>query len=584
MDFKNENMVLLPDSIFVRILNRLDLKTLAFISRTSRELASQIERCGGILGVYYLSGQDEGVFQSRCLPDLVARRLKILKQLDSGQVRLRRYQIVHCIRLVEILQTTFGYLDTSKMGRGKTYIALAVAMYFRLPMLVVCPNAAESVWQDAKKMSGSLIIDIVSIERLRSKRGCQPKHGYLTRIDSGKNKTAFEVTPKFTDLVERGIMVVIDESQFVRNNNAQYKATRALINHIVFTGGRSRFALLTGSPLTESHQIINLLRMIGYIRSRKLYVRDPNSGNLILKGLQEVIDICDRFDSETTARVLESVGYYPRHIKSLVHELYVQVINRFISSAAPAPPMTIETDMKNGFYTLEPHLHAEFMNSIRDLEVATRYREEKESITRDKVSTIRGRVTPIRRRSEFLKASIFDRLAKEELERHPHTKVIIGVHFIDTLDALEHSLRDYHPLILRGSTDKKSERGRRIRLFQNDPHARLLLCIIKVGSISISLHDREGKYPRVLLLSPGYDLLELYQATHRVIRDGTKSDVKVRMIYVKGGELEANILRALSRKSGDLKSVLIRNDDVILPDDYETIFEADPIPTPIPVS
>jgi len=505
--------------------------------------------------------------------------LRIYKKLKEGSVCVRDYQIDHCLKLVNILQKNRGYIDTSKMGLGKTYMTIAVAMYYKCPLLVIGPRAAEDVWKSAVEESGAKLIDFISKDALRSKRGHQPKHGYLIRNDSGRG-VKFMVTEKFKNFVSKGGFVVVDECQFVRNStSAQHKATKVLINHLVFEGGKSRFALLSASPLTEIDQIVSLLRMIGYIRSTKLYYRDRN-GSVILKGLQELIVVCEMMDREKTNEISKSVKYYnSRTVKKMVHKLFCDVIKYHISSAALPPPLKVNVDQKNGYYKTDEKTRNEFIRNLHDLEVAVKY--ERDTDEADRQQLVKTNIIYKRRKTELIKASTFARLAKEQLMNDPNCKVIIGVHYLDTLKVLKDSLKDFSPIVLQGSVKGKDaqtgehKRSLLVKEFQTNPKKRLIIAIVKVISVSISLHDTVGNAPRVMFLSPSYELLQMYQATGRILRDGnsTKSDATIRFVYLQGGELETAIMNALARKSIILKDTLVQPHDIRLPGDYETYIE-----------
>ena len=114
-----------------------------------------------------------------------------------------------------------------------------------------------------------------------------------------------------------------------------------------------------------------------------------------------------------------------------------------------------------------------------------------------------------------------------------------------------------------------------VREFQTNPKKRLIIAIVKVISVSISLHDTVGNAPRIMYLSPSYEVLQMYQTTGRIVRDGdsTKSDATIRFVYLQGGELETAIFNALARKSVILKDTLIRSQDISFPGDYDTYVE-----------
>lgn len=152
---------------------------------------------------------------------------------------------------------------------------------------------------------------------------------------------------------------------------------------------------------------------------------------------------------------------------------------------------------------------------------------------------------------------------------------------MDTLEALTESLKEFNPIVLCGSVkgkNLKTNEGKRdelIRKFQEDKNSRLIISIIRVITESISLHDTKGDEPRYTFLSPSYELLLMHQACGRTLRDGknTKSNVTVRFVYIKKGELEMEINNALSRKSQNLKDALIRGENILCPSDFEIFIE-----------
>ena len=57
------------------------------------------------------------------------------------------YQKEHFKRILEILQNELGYLDVSPFGSGKTIISLAVAVKFKMGIIVVGPKTVLSNWK-----------------------------------------------------------------------------------------------------------------------------------------------------------------------------------------------------------------------------------------------------------------------------------------------------------------------------------------------------------------------------------------------------------------------------------------------------
>ena len=511
----------------------------------------------------------------------MSSRDAILAKLNRGVVCMRDYQIEHCIELVRILFVHRGCLDTSNTGSGKTWSTIAVAMYYGCPIIVIGPKSSNGVWNYAASVTGVKMVFITK-DALRSRKGHQPKHGYLDRDDTGR-KTVFTPTKKFKDFVEKGGFVVIDECQSVRNSSSdQHKAARALLNYLVGQHTKSRFMLLSATPLNEVAQIVNLLRMVGYIDAPRLFRRD-RSGSVIIEGegLGQLKKVCMDMDAAKTEEIVQSIDYYNTHTaKEMVHRLFRDVIKYHISSAVVPPKIAIHVDRKNGYYNADAKTQKAFTQSLKNMKLITHYEESTSTADRRKLVGPNNIITQ-RRKTELIKASVFSRIAKEQLLKDPTCKVIVGVHYLDTLEVLKDALKKFDPIVLQGSVkgkDPKTGEDKRdvlIRRFQTDPESRLILAIVKVIAESISLHDTVGDAPRFTFLSPSYELLLMHQACGRTVRDGdnTKSDVTIRFVYLKNGELETEIYAALARKSGTLKDALIRGEDVVLPSDFEVYRE-----------
>lgn len=509
----------------------------------------------------------------------------IRARLSRGTISVRDYQLDHVVRLIQILQSNLCYLDTSKTGLGKTYMTIAVAMYYKKKMMVVGPKNSEGVWRSAVSTSGAKMIDFISKDALRSRDGIQPKHGYLERYDDGR-ETQFVVTKKFKSFVDEGGFLVIDECHHVRNMTSdQHRAVRALTNYIAWgVKSTSRFALLSATPLSKIDQIVSLMRIMGYIRSEKLF-KKHRDGSIILDGLQDLVDVCSVINPHTTSDILDEVRFYNSQVaKRVVRELFSEVVKHHVSSAVKPPKISISVDQKNGYYRLDGKLRNQFFESLEHLELASKYDRVTGIIKGDCLPTslkLKYNVITERRKIEMYKVPIFDRLARETLNADKNNKVIVGVHFLDTLEVLKDSLREYNPIILKGSVSGKDRESGMLRRdllvsqFQNDPEKRVIIAILRVISESISLHDTSGDKPRFKFFSPSFDLLEMHQACGRAVRDGksTKSNVVIRFVYVKEGEIERHIYDALARKSEILKDALVCLDGVHLPSDFDDFEE-----------
>ena len=501
----------------------------------------------------------------------------IVVEAPSKDVVLMEHQIEWANRAHGILMKHHGYIDTSRMRSGKTYVALWLAKIFVYPIVVVCPVTLVSEWRKTALKYGVTVLAIISYQSLRSTIGHQPTHGYLERHDTvterGKRQVSFTATPEFNELVDKGILLIGDEIQNIKNNSVQYKAFSALIKPIISSGG-SRFGLLSGTPFDKKVHAINLMRLIGYIRSYRLFTVDKKTNKLVFEGLQELINVCNTINPEETKRVVNMFPRNKKYIVQLAYVLYIDVIKTGISGAMDTPDNIIGTyDVKNGMYNIRERRNKELNIALDELARVTRFNQQTGTAI---IGTSNlGAVNTLLVSIENAKAEDFARIATEILMASDNNKVIISVNYTSTIDAINAVLLMYNPLILNGQTPL-NKRGAVITDFNTNPNRRVMIMNTAVGSCGISLYTNRPNSDRYMLISPSYKLLEITQAAARIYGPGMVSKAVVRIFY--GGNTnmsERGILLALAEKTQVLKGTLedIVNAKLKLPGEYETVTE-----------
>lgn len=498
----------------------------------------------------------------------------IYNEDKTKSVTIRPNQLEHFNRLDNIILENHCYIDLSIMGCGKSWMVAGLALKYSLPIGVLCPKSAESVWRDVCQQSGVKLLFIISYQSLRTQSGHQPKHGLLERFDSD-NGTYFTPTDEFMRLAREGLFLVLDEFQNIKNNNDQYKACKALTTACLMVKGSSRFALLSGSPFDKEEHVINTLRLAGYIQHPMLYRYFKETAELKLYGAQELIDICTNIDAKTTQNLLDTFPLDYRSVPTLCYQLYVRVLKPRISSSMPPPPIEAEIDIKNGYYIMDPDDTESLIQAIVELSRAARFNPR--TLAYDSRNASWGAITTALMHIETYKLKTFARLARKKLEENTNCKVIIFLNYVSSIKYLQEQLSDFKPLIMYGVTNQR-DRGKIVHSFQTDKDKRLLIANLKVGGVSISLDDKIGDELRYTFISPSYSILDLHQATRRTYRDGTKSKSTIRFVYGKVGSRETSILNALARKNRVLKETLDTQVEhgIKFPGEYEDDIEDDP--------
>jgi hypothetical protein len=514
------------------------------------------------------------------------------KQIVTIQpLNLRTHQVTHYQRIIDILSRFSFFVDGSEMGTGKTYVTAAVAITLKLPTIVVCPVAARKIWRDVFQTHGVTTYNlpetggIISYESLRSKKGYQPKHGLLTRDDTGTTPI-FYPTTLFVQLVQAGVLVIFDECQKLKNNGNQNAAAKALIRQVYAIGGKSRIALLSGSVLDKEVHAINFLRMVGFITSRNLYSKVR--GEIRLEGIQDLYNWARRINAQATDTFISS-NLSPNNSREAVthvFDLFTSVIKPGVMSIMPRPNYNGMKDIKNGHYLLEREDDIDYQRGICQLADAVRYDPYRELVFQTKDSM--GAVTLALITIQTAKMRCIARLSREELAKEPvnesaerlFPKVILYADYYEVIDFLLQELQQYNPLELTGRLSE-GVRNTNISLFQeHNSSYRLMIANPLVGGVAVSLHDTDGHFPRIMYIMPGYRINEIHQATGRIFRDGLIGTAKIRFVYgLSSSSLkETNILTAMARKGETMKRVHHEQSEygMKFANEYEDEYEIDP--------
>ena len=148
------------------------------------------------------------------------------------------------------------------------------------------------------------------------------------------------------------------------------------------------------------------------------------------------------------------------------------------------------------------------------------------------------------------------RVAIKRLKDSPKSKVVISVNFNDNVEKLKEILKDYNPLVLIGSVDKRARQPIIDKFQANNLEYRVLIGNTSVIAVGLDLDDKFGNIPRYAYISPNYSTLNLQQVIYRFYRSDTKGASYVRFFYGVVGRKENSILKSLRSKSLVMKDTL----------------------------
>lgn len=249
-----------------------------------------------------------------------------------------------------------------------------------------------------------------------------------------------------------------------------------------------------------------------------------------------------------------------------IYALFCEIFCRKMTSAMQRPNIPCRVHKRNAYYYVPHDCRELLQKGVVALRSATSFNDATGEVhfeQENRMNAFHG-ITRALQMIETSKISIFVREAKELLDLNPNYKVVICLNYVDTIKDIQRDLAAYNPLVLYGATHE-IQRGRVISQFQQeDTRFRVLIGNIECLSTGIDLDDKNGMYPRFVLVSPNYRIITLEQLTYRFLRMDTKSDTDLHFVFgrvmLRNGDPardyeELPIINALAKKSNVMRDV-----------------------------
>lgn len=423
-------------------------------------------------------------------------------------VILYPHQIPMVARHKELLQARGVTSDRSETGVGKTPAILQAAKDLNVPFAIVCPKTLISHWNRWCRLMELKPVTILGWE------AC--KLGKSPRLFNPKN-------PGLKWLAEwpdKKILVIFDEAHRAKSKktqNSKMVAAAAAEGHWL--------ALLSATLIQNPLDLLGLgfpLKLVGKPYHAFKYAQRFGVGIGPWGGYD---------DFSTKAQKLE-----------LYEEL--DKIGLRVRKAEICPTMCVHrTDL----------VDSERASLIRGIyETLEKEITELQAKGASAIEEITKRLRA-RQAAELAKVPIF----VEETLRHLEegSRVALFLCFQASIDAATVMLKDelsQAPGVITGQTSLK-DRDSAIEAF-NFGDSSVLVLNIAAGGEGISLHDQDGRFPRVGLLSIPESSTHLIQALGRNDRVGAKS-VGLNRILFCAGTMEEKVYENLAGKIRDIETI-----------------------------
>ena len=427
---------------------------------------------------------------------------------------LRPWQIESVGKLCAAIQQWGCAIDGSDVGTGKTFVACAVARELNMDIVVVCPKAVMESWRRVIKNHFNLehrFKGIINYESLR--RGKSDSH--IASFIRNKKTHINEFIWK----IDKNTLIVWDESQKLKGSKTKNSDTcmKAL---------QQGYKMLFCSATNATNPLE--LKTVG--TALKLFKNNKEYYSWLYKhGVQR-----GRFGLEFNgnAEILTKLHkdiFIDRGVR-----LSRDVIPNFPESQITAECYDMEEESRNKIDAI----YAEMNKELKKLN--KKIKTENKNNTSQLTAILRARQS-----IELVKVPLFMEMIEEGLESG--MSVVVFLNFTESLMALADRLNT--KCIVNGIVSDR-DRQKNIDDFQNDKQ-RVILVNIAAGGAGLSLHDINGKYPRLAIISPSYSAVQMRQSTGRVWRDNAKSKSIQKIVFV-ANTVEVAVCESVNKKLNNL--------------------------------
>jgi hypothetical protein len=422
---------------------------------------------------------------------------------------LRTWQVTAVEKICASINKWNSAIDGSDTGTGKSYVACGVARELNLNILIVCPKAVMESWRrviyNHFKMKNELV-GIINYEMLRTGRKDSPYASYVKRRETRRKEFVWKI-PKNT-------LIVWDESQKLKG--ATTKNSETCIAALK-QGYKMLFCSATNAtnPL-ELKTVGSALKL--FENNQQYYTWLYEHG--VTRG---------RFGLEFTGGKEHLIKLNKDIFGNRGIRLSRDTIPNFPESQIIAECYDIETEAKNKINKI----YSEMQSELKKL---------KNKIKGETSKSVLTTILRARQEVELIKVPLFIEMIEEGIE--DGMSVVVFCNFTETINALSERLNT--KCIVNGDPKYEKYRQQNIDDFQNDSE-RIILVNIAAGGAGLSLHDINGKYPRLSLISPSYSAVQMRQSTGRVWRDSAKSKSLQKIIFV-SGTIEERVCDSVNKK------------------------------------
>jgi len=451
-------------------------------------------------------------------PFAIFKTVKSRTLKDDVLCKLLPYQIMQVYKLITSIEKNDFTLDGSDTGVGKTYHAIATCAQLDMNPFIICKKRVRNKWYEVCDAFHVNPIAIVNYETIKK---CKMYRKDGTRIPCPYISIDEELDT-FRWKLPLNTLVIFDEAHVCKSTNTINGALLLSLKFGPKATKKPKVLMLSGSIIDK----IENLNIVGYVLG--LYGHIAQS-----KGWIEVIIKKCIQDKKKEKKPLEEL--MQDYLSKLIYPMRGGAVH--ISELGELYP---KNKIIAECYDLDKNEENILLESYDSLKTSIQLLKDKKN------KNVLSQMLRARQNIELVKVPIIKELAETYME-HGYS-VCIFVNFTNTLEQLKKILGTTN-CVYGEQTAEMNENC--INNFQGNAE-KIIICNIKSGGDSISLHDIHGGHPRVSLICMSFSVVELLQVLGRIHRAKSKSHA-LQKIILTNTDIERNICDNINKKIKFLK-------------------------------
>lgn len=455
----------------------------------------------------------------------------------KNEITLLNHQYEHYNNIKNSIKKYSRALDASDTGTGKSYVSIKLCNELKLIPWIICPKSVVSTWSKIIDQYNIKKFFIITYDQLIVSK----------KLISHNNKDYqwnFEGDKEYKGDMKKKYLFIYDEAHRCKNPTtinskimmklAEYPVNILLLSATIID--KPLFFIPFGIVLKLYTTQLEGLDWINSLTNKK-------SSNIMMDFHEVLFN-----EYASRMRIEDTVGIFKNNkimFEGIEMKNYWEIEKKYdkINIILENNKNKVKNKLKNNFKDDDINSNSNSDSNsikIKDGEIGEDIKKETKNYGLKCIQKIRQDI-------EFLRVDSIHELTLKYLTQGK--SIAIFVNFTNTIKELCNRLNT--KCIIWGSQTIK-ERIKSINDFCEDK-SRIIICNIQSGSAGISLHDTNGTYPRVSIISPTWSAQDLIQVLGRIHRAMGKSDCEQQIIYCKG-TIEESVGNIIKQKVSNIRS------------------------------